>query len=53
MSRDMGIMFKWMDEHGFNGDLLPAKNLLKRFDLPLTSFREFLGRSRDEFRKAA
>ena len=53
MSRDMRTMFKWLDEHGYTGDLLLAENLLKRFEIKLTAFRAFLYQYKEEFRKAA
>jgi len=53
MSPDMRTMFKWLDEHGYTGDLLLAENLLKRFEITLTGFRAFLYRYKEEFRKAA
>ncbi len=53
MSLDMRTMFKWLDEHGYTGDLLLAENLLKRFEIKLTNFRAFLYQYKEEFRKAA
>lgn len=53
MSLDMRTMFKWLDEHGYTGDLLLAENLLKRFEIKLTGLRAFLYQYKEEFRKAA
>ena len=53
MSPDMRTMFKWLDEHGYSGDILLAENLLKRFEIKLTGFRAFLHQYKEEFRKAA
>jgi uncharacterized protein YbjT (DUF2867 family) len=55
MGRDKALLFKWVDRHGLNGDILLAEDLLRRFDLSLTSFRDFLleAKSRISFPKVA
>ncbi len=53
LSKDMLLMFQWLDTHGYDVDLWMAKNQFRRFEIPLTSFRECIDKYRPEFRQAA
>jgi uncharacterized protein YbjT (DUF2867 family) len=53
LSKDMLLMFRWLDKHGYDVDLWMAKNQFRRFEIPLASFRECIDKYRPEFRQAA
>ncbi len=53
LGRHSDVMFEFLDKHGFTGDIESAGNLLKRFEIPLTSFRGHLDGFRESYRKAA
>lgn len=46
-------MFRWLDEHGYDVDIWMVQNHFRRFEIPLTSFREYLEESRLGMGKAA
>jgi uncharacterized protein YbjT (DUF2867 family) len=50
---DWAPMFKWLNEHGYDADIWMTQNQFRRFDIPLTSFREYLEQSRLGLEKAA
>lgn len=53
MSPHMASMFQWMERHGYTADLNQTRELLHRYEIALTSFRDWLDRSKGELRKAA
>ncbi|MEW6720439.1 MAG: NmrA/HSCARG family protein [Thermodesulfobacteriota bacterium] len=53
MSPHMVSMFQWLDRHGYTADINQARELLHRYGIALTSFRDFLDRCKGEIRKAA
>ncbi len=50
---DLASMFRWLDRHGYNVDLRLCQELFRGFQIPMTSLREYLERTRFEFRQAA
>lgn len=50
---DWAPMFRWLDEHGYDADIWLVQNHFRRFEIPLTSFREYLEDSRLGMGKAA
>lgn len=53
VGRDWVPMFRWLDEHGYDVDIWLAQSRFRRFEIPLTSFREYLEQSRLGLGKAA
>jgi len=53
LSKDMLLMFQWLDTHGYDVDLWMANNQFRRFEIPLTTFRDCIDKYRPEFRQAA
>ncbi|NNF84788.1 MAG: NmrA/HSCARG family protein [Deltaproteobacteria bacterium] len=50
---DWAPMFRWLNEHGYDADIYMTHSQFRRFEIPLTSFREYLEDSRLGIRKAA
>ena len=46
-------MFRWLNEHGYDADIWLAQTRFQRFEISLTSFREYLEKSRLGLVKAA
>ena len=50
---DWAPMFRWLDKHGYDADIWMTQSQFRRFEIPLTSFREYLENSRLGMEKAA
>jgi uncharacterized protein YbjT (DUF2867 family) len=46
-------MFRWLNEHGYDADIWLAQTRFQRFEISLTSFREYLEKTRLGLVKAA
>ena len=45
VGHDMALMFQWLNEHGWDVDAIYTRNLFEYYGVPLTSFRQYLGKS--------
>lgn len=46
VGHDWALMFRWFNEHGYNVDLWVAESWFHRFQMSLTSFHDYLERTR-------
>jgi uncharacterized protein YbjT (DUF2867 family) len=46
IGHDLALMFKWLNEHGYDVDLWLCQERFRRFQIPLTSFRTYLENTR-------
>jgi uncharacterized protein YbjT (DUF2867 family) len=53
VGHDLALMFKWFNEHGYDVDLWLAEHRFRRFEIPLTSFREYIRHSGLGMQRAA
>jgi len=53
VGRDWAIMFKWFNEHGYDVDVEGTRRRFEYYGIPLTSFRQYLGRTRLGIEQAA
>ncbi len=45
VGHEEALMFQWFNEHGWDVDAIYTRNLFEYYGIPLTSFRQYLGRS--------
>ena len=45
MGRDLALMFRWFNEHGYDADLWTSQERFRRLQIPPTSFRAYLEKS--------
>lgn len=43
VGHDMALMFEWLNDHGFDADVLGTRNRFDYYGVPLVSFRHYLG----------
>lgn len=53
VGHDWAVMFRWLDEHGYDADIWVAQQQFQRFQISMTSFRDYVEQSRLGLGKAA